>query len=83
MLKQTSREHGVRARDFGKLYNAVRLKDIRCVILTDMVFRLFKALLRAVMLDAQRSCRGLARQPVLDAVCEFLRSLHALNFLFA
>jgi hypothetical protein len=37
------------------------------------VFRLCKMLLRAVMLDALRSCRGLSQQPIHDAVCEFLR----------
>jgi hypothetical protein len=72
-LRRVCHEHGIRARDFGKLYNATRLEANRRVILTEMVFRLFKCMLRTVMLEALRACRGLSQQPVLDAVCHFLR----------
>ena len=73
MLKRVCREHGVRARDFGKLYNASRLADLRQVIVTEMLARLCKSLLRTVMLEALRSCRGLSQQAVCDSVSEFMR----------
>jgi len=73
ILKRVCRASGVRARDFGKLYNASRLTELRCTIVTEMLARLCKSLLRSLMLEALRSCRGLSQQPVYDAVCEFLR----------
>ena len=71
-LRRLCRERGIRARDLGKLYVATNQVPNRRVILTEMVFRLFKTLLRAVMLEALRTCRGLSQQPVCDAVCQFL-----------